>query len=78
MFWAGQLNAILLIATFGGTFLIGILFGAGEGVAWFFFMFAVRVAIKLVDVVWTAFTGSPLVYQVKVLPTRRGGDDADA
>lgn len=80
MFWAGRVNAVLGIATFGGMFLIGALFGVGEGVAWFFFMFAVRVSLKLLDVVWTAVTGSPLVYQVKILPDRqpRGGDDGQA
>lgn len=75
MFWAGQLNAILLIATFGGTFLVGVLAGPGNAVAWFFFMFAVRLAIKLVDVFWTAITGSPLVYGTKILPPHRGGDE---
>ena len=78
MFWAGQVNAVLAIVTFGGVFLIGVAFGPGEAVAWFFFMFAVRVCMKIVDLVWTAATGSPLIYQVKILEDPKRGRDGDA
>lgn len=74
MFWAGRVNAVLAIATFGGVFFIGVFVGPAEAAAWFFFMIFVRVSIKIVDVLWTAVTGNPLVYQVKVLDPKRGRD----
>jgi len=75
MFWAGRVNSILIIITFGGTFLIGVLSGPGNAVAWFFFMLFVRITIKIVDIFWTAITGNPLIYQTKILSTRRGSDE---
>jgi len=75
MFWAGRVNSILVIVTFGGTFLIGILSSPLNGVAWFFFMLFVRIAIKLLDLFWTAITGDPLIYQTKILASRKGSDE---
>jgi len=34
----------------------------------------VRIGIRILDTVWTAITGNPLIYQVKVLDRRDGND----
>jgi hypothetical protein len=77
MFWAGRVNAVLAIVAFGGLVLFWALGGPVVALGWLFVMLGVRIAIRILDVVWTALTGNPLIYQTKVLPPR-GGDDGQA
>ena len=72
MFWAGRVNSILVIVTFGGTFLIGILSSPLNGVAWFFFMLFVRIAIKLLDLFWTQSPATRSSTKPKSWPREKG------
>ena len=74
MFWLGRLNAILSIVTFVGLCIVWAIQGPAGAMGWLIIMLLVRVGIRILDVVWTALTGNPLIYQVKVLDRRDGND----
>ena len=72
MFWVGRLNAVLAIVTFVGLICFWVASGPGDAAAWLFTMFLLRVALKILDVIWTAATGNPLFYQIKILDREDG------
>lgn len=74
MFWAGRVNAVLAIVAAVGVIVCWAVQGPAGAAGWLIIMFAVRVAIRIVDVIWTAVFGDPLIYQVKVLDRDRGND----
>lgn len=74
MFWAGRVNAVLAILTFVGLVVVWSVQGPGAAAGWLIVMVLVRIGIRILDTVWTAITGNPLIYQVKVLDRRDGND----
>lgn len=74
MFWLGRLNAILAIVAAIGVVLCWAVQGPAGAAGWLLVMFLIRIALRIVDVIWTALTGDPLFYQVKVLDRDRGND----
>lgn len=70
MFWLGRLNAILAIVVFLGLVIVWAVQGPGAAFGWLIFMGLLRIAIRIVDVVWTAATGNPLFYHTKILDRR--------
>lgn len=70
MFWLGRLNAILAIVAFVGLVVVWVAQGPGAAFGWLIFMGLLRIAIRIVDVVWTAATGNPLFYHTKILERR--------
>lgn len=67
MFWLGRLNAILAIVAAVGVVVVWAVQGPAAAAGWLVFMFVLRIALRIVDVVWTAATGNPFFYHVKVL-----------
>ena len=49
--------------------------GPAGAAGWLVLMFALRIVLRIVDVVWTAATGNSPFYHVKVLDPRRGSDE---
>jgi hypothetical protein len=39
---------------------------------WLLVMGVIRVAFRILDIVWTAITGNPLFYDTKIFDNRRG------
>ncbi len=74
MFWAGRVNAVLAIVAFVGLIVVWSVQGPGAAFGWLILMGLVRIGIRILDTVWTAITGNPLIYQVKVLDRRDGND----
>ena len=74
MFWAGRVDAVLSIVAFVGLVVVWAVQGPGAAAGWLILMALVRVGIRIVDTVWTALTGNPLIYQVKILDRDRGND----
>lgn len=74
MFWAGRVNAVLAIVAFIGLVLCWAVQGPAGAAGWLIIMFAIRIGIRILDTVWTAITGDPLIYQVKLLDRDRGND----
>ncbi|MFC3088492.1 hypothetical protein [Tabrizicola soli] len=70
MFWLGRLNAILAIVAFVGLVIVWSIQGPAGAAGWLIIMLLVRVAIRILDVVWTAATGNPLFYHTKLLDRR--------
>lgn len=67
MFWLGRLNAILAIVAFVGLVIVWSVQGPAGAMGWLIIMLVVRIGIRILDVVWTAATGNPLFYHLKVL-----------
>lgn len=67
MFWIGRLNAILAIIAAVGVVVLWAAEGPAGAAGWIVLMLVLRIALRIVDVVWTATTGNPLFYHVKVL-----------
>lgn len=74
MFWAGRVNAVLAIVAFIGLIVCWAVQGPAGAAGWLIIMLFVRIGIRILDTVWTAATGNPLIYQVKVLDRRDGND----
>lgn len=74
MFWAGRVNAVLAITTFVGLVVVWSVQGPGAAAGWLIVMVLVRVGIRILDTVWTAITGNPLIYHTKILDRRDGND----
>mgnify|MGYP000594316427 CR=1 FL=1 len=72
MFWLGRINAVLAILLFVGIVFFWWLQGPAGAGGWIIIMGVIRFALKVVDVLWTAATGSPLFYQVKILERKDG------
>lgn len=70
MFWLGRLNAILAIVAFLGLFIVWAVQGPAGAAGWLIIMLLVRVALRILDTVWTAATGNPLFYHTKILDRR--------
>jgi len=67
MFWIGRLNAILAIVGFVG---LGVMWYGGAiqaAIGWVIVMFLVRIALGVMNTLWTAISGTPLFYDVKVI-----------
>ena len=73
MFWLGRLNAVLAIVAFLGVVFFWWLQGPAGAAGWLIIMAALRFALRIVDLIWTAATGLPLFYHVKILD--RGGNE---
>ena len=74
MFWAGRVNAVLAIVAALGVVISWAVQGPAGVSEWLIIMFVVRVSRPIVDVIWTALTGDPLIYQTKILDRDRGND----
>lgn len=74
MFWAGRVNAVLAIVACVGLFVFWAIQGPAGAAGWLIIMFAIRIGIRIIDVIWTALTGDPLIYQTKILDRDRGND----
>lgn len=70
MFWLGRLNAILAIVAFVGLVIVWAVQGPAGAAGWLIIMLLVRVALRILDVLWTAATGNPLFYHTKILDRR--------
>jgi hypothetical protein len=70
MFWLGRLNAIVAIVAAVGVVIAWAIEGPAGAAGWLLLMFVLRIALRIVDVVWTAATGNPLFYQTKILDRR--------
>ena len=74
MIWQGQYNAILAILFFAG---VGIAVATGSveiGVATVVIFFAIRIVVGILNILFMAFLGRPLIYDIKVLKDKRGAD----
>lgn len=67
MLWIGWVNAAIGMLTLIGLVIVWNLEGIGGALGFLFFVFFVRVCLRFVNMAWTAFTGRPLFYDVKVL-----------
>lgn len=67
MFWLGRLNAIFAIVAFAGLVIIWMTSGVQAALGWIIVVGIVRVALRVMDIVWTAATGNPLFYDTKIL-----------
>lgn len=74
MFWAGRVNAVLAIVAAIGVVICWAIQGPAGAAGWLIIMVIIRVAIRILDVIWTAATGNPLIYQTKILDRRDGND----
>lgn len=74
MFWAGRVNAVLAIVAAAGVVICWAVQGAAGAAGWLIIMLLVRIGIRILDVIWTALTGDPLIYQTKILDRRDGSD----
>lgn len=66
MFWWGRYNAIAAIVLFGGS---ALLLSAGQvslTVGLWMLMIVLRVALLVCNALYTAFTGKPLFYDVRI------------
>ena len=77
MFWAGRVNAVLAIVAAIGVVICWAVQGPAGAAGWLLIMFVIRIAIRILDTLWTAATGNPLIYQVKVLDPQRGRPDGE-
>lgn len=75
MFWAGRVNAVLAIVAFIGLVVCWAVQGPAGAAGWLIIMFLVRIGIRILDTVWTALTGDPLIYNTKILDRRDGSND---
>jgi hypothetical protein len=75
MFWAGRVNAVLAIVAAVGVIVFWAIQGPSGAAGWLIIMLFVRIGIRILDVIWTALTGDPLIYQVKVLDRDKGRSD---
>jgi hypothetical protein len=75
MFWAGRVNAVLAIVAFIGLIVCWAVQGPAGAAGWLIIMLLVRIGIRILDTVWTALTGDPLIYNTKILDRRDGGND---
>lgn len=64
------MNAILAILAFVGLVIVWSIQGPAGAMGWLIIMFVLRVAIRILDVLWTAATGNPLFYHTKILDQR--------
>lgn len=67
MFWVGRLNAFIAILSFVGVVVVWSYAGVSDALVWLFAMAVLRVALRIVNTVWTAVVGNPLFYDIKVL-----------
>ncbi|WEF25844.1 hypothetical protein [Paracoccus sp. S3-43] len=78
MFWWGRINALLAIFAFGGSF-IAIISQTWELLALVWILvILLRIALKIVNLLYTAITGRALIYDVQVqghAPRRRRHND---
>lgn len=70
MFWLGRLNAILAIVAGVGVVVAWAVEGPAGAAGWLLLMFVLRIALRVVDVLWTAATGNPLFYNAKIMERR--------
>lgn len=75
MIWFGWLNAVLATITTLGIFIFWSLDGAMSGIGFLIFMIFVRIALKIVNTLFTVITGNPLFYDVKVLDNKKKEPD---
>ena len=66
--------AVLAIVAAVGVVICWAVQGPAGAAGWLIIMFAVRVGLRIVDVIWTAVFGDPLIYQTKILDRRDGND----
>ncbi len=76
MFWKGRINAIIFISMAIGIIMFTMKGEYAAAAGFVFFMFGVKIALGLLNILWTAATGNPLFYDVKVLSQRGRRDDA--
>lgn len=74
MFWAGRVNAVLAIVAFVGLVVVWAIQGPAGAAGWLIIMLFIRIGIRILDTVWTAATGNPLIYHTKILDRRDGND----
>lgn len=75
MFWLGRLNAILAMVAGVGVVVVWAVQGPAGAAGWLIIMLVLRIALRIVDTIWTAATGNPLFYHTKILDPRRGADE---
>lgn len=75
MFWAGRVSAVLAIVAAAGVVVCWAVEGPAGAAGWLIVMLVIRIALRVVDVIWTALTGDPLFYQVKILDRGRRDDE---
>lgn len=74
MFWWGRVNSIIAIAGFGGS---ALLLSAGQvslTIGLWLMLIVLRVCLVVCNALYTAFTGRPLFYDVRI----DHRDDGDA
>lgn len=76
MFWAGRVNAVLAIIAAIGVVVCWAVQGPAGAAGWLIIMLLVRIGIRILDTLWTAVFGDPLIYQAKILDRRDGSNDA--
>lgn len=67
MFWVGRVNAVLAVVAFVGLVVVWAVQGPAAAFGWLIFMGILRLALRIANTLWTAATGNPLFYDVKVL-----------
>jgi hypothetical protein len=67
------LNAVLAIVAAVGVVVAWAIQGPAGAAGWLIIMFVLRVSLRIVNTLWTAATGNPLFYDVKVLDRRDDG-----
>lgn len=67
MFWVGRVNAVLAVVAFVGLVVVWAIQGAAGAAGWLIIMLVVRLSLRVINTLWTAATGNPLFYDVKVL-----------
>lgn len=77
MIWQGQYNAILFILFMIGLVIAFVNSSVEIGIATFVLILAIRIVVWIVNILFMAFLGRPLVYDVKILNNKRGADFGD-
>lgn len=73
MIWYGQYNAILIVTLVVGFLLAYIADNASIGVGVFMLVVLVRIFTGVINLLFKAFLGRPLVYDTKIMVRKDGG-----